>query len=257
MKKGTTIISVILIIALIGVIAYLIIDDSRERTQEVVNSAETSAVFNTTSLPDMSEPEETTKPLPEPVRDELLTLVNYENPVPDDWEVDLVTVSGDVKIDKRAYDALNDMLADAKNAGANPYVRNAYRSKELQQYLYDRKIRELRSSGYSEEAAEEETAKWIAYPGTSEHQLGLAADIVDSSYQTLDETQENNETQKWLMKNCWKYGFILRYPTDKSDITRINYEPWHYRYVGKKNAKLITDSGLCLEEYLEKTNGQR
>ena len=90
----------------------------------------------------------------------------------------------------------------------------------------------------------------MAVPGTSEHQLGLALDIVDVANQVLDERQENTEVQKWLMKNSWKYGFILRYPTDKSDITGISYEPWHYRYVGKEAAKEIYEAGICLEEYL-------
>ena len=108
------------------------------------------------------------------------------------------------------------------------------------------------AQGYSEEEARTETAKNIAIPGTSEHQLGLAVDIVDKNYQILDETQEDTAVQKWLMENSWRYGFILRYPTDKSDITGIVYEPWHYRYVGKEAAEAIYNEGICLEEYLEK-----
>ena len=91
----------------------------------------------------------------------------------------------------------------------------------------------------------------IAVPGTSEHEIGLAVDIVDVNYQLLDDEQENTGTQQWLMKNCWKYGFILRYPQNKKDITGVIYEPWHYRYVGRKNAKKIMKQGLCLEEYLQ------
>ena len=91
----------------------------------------------------------------------------------------------------------------------------------------------------------------MARPGTSEHQLGLALDIVDLDYQQLDTRQEETPEQKWLMENSWKYGFILRYPTDKSNITGIIYEPWHYRYVGKEAAKVIHEKGICLEEYLE------
>ena len=91
----------------------------------------------------------------------------------------------------------------------------------------------------------------MAIPGTSEHEIGLAVDIVDVKYQLLEENQEKTETQKWLMKNCWKYGFILRYPKDKQEITGVIYEPWHYRFVGKENAKMIMKNNLCLEEYLE------
>ncbi|MBP3292640.1 MAG: M15 family metallopeptidase, partial [Clostridia bacterium] len=104
--------------------------------------------------------------------------------------------------------------------------------------------------GYSQEEAEAEAGKWVAIPGTSEHQTGLAVDIVALSYQLLDRGQEDTAEQKWLMENSYKYGYILRYPTDKSDITGIYYEPWHYRYVGKDVAKELYESGLCLEEYL-------
>ena len=90
----------------------------------------------------------------------------------------------------------------------------------------------------------------MAVPGTSEHQLGLAVDIVDTANQHLDESQETTDVQKWLLQNSWKYGFILRYPSDKSDITGIIYEPWHYRYVGKDAAKAIYEEGICLEEYV-------
>ena len=97
---------------------------------------------------------------------------------------------------------------------------------------------------------EAEAARWVAKPGTSEHQTGLALDIVAAGYQILDEEQEDTAEQKWLMENSWKYGFILRYPSEKSDITGIGYEPWHYRYVGKAAAADIYRTGVCLEEYL-------
>ena len=88
-------------------------------------------------------------------------------------------------------------------------------------------------------------------PGTSEHQLGLAVDLVDASYQVLDEAQASTPAQQWLMAHCWEYGFILRYPAEKQDITGIIYEPWHYRYVGRDHAQAIRQSGQCLEEFLQ------
>jgi len=94
----------------------------------------------------------------------------------------------------------------------------------------------------------------VALPGTSEHQTGLAVDIVDAGYQSLDEKQERTAVQQWLMKNSWRYGFILRYPNHKSDITGIYYEPWHYRYVGKEAAKEIYEKDICLEEYIKEIN---
>ena len=103
--------------------------------------------------------------------------------------------------------------------------------------------------------AAKEAATVVAMPGTSEHELGLAVDLVDTDYPYLDEAQENTDTQKWLMENSWRYGFILRYPNDKSEITGIIYEPWHYRYVGKETAKAIYESGLCMEEFFGSKRG--
>ena len=91
----------------------------------------------------------------------------------------------------------------------------------------------------------------MAIPGTSEHQLGLAVDIIDNRNWNLNESQAQMPTQKWLMEHSWRYGWILRYPNEKSEITGIIYEPWHYRYVGKEIAAEIHDLGVCLEEYLQ------
>ena len=96
-----------------------------------------------------------------------------------------------------------------------------------------------------------EAATVVAKPGTSEHQIGLALDIVSYDYQELDDEQMNTPEQKWLMEHCWEYGFILRYPQDKAAITGIIYEQWHYRYVGKEAAKEIYEQDLTLEEYLQ------
>ena len=131
------------------------------------------------------------------------------------------------------------------------YVRSSYRTNGTQTTLYNNKVNYYRNLGYSKETAKVKAGKWVARPGTSEHQLGLALYIVSTSYTNLDQKQENTKEQKWLMANSYKYGFILRYPSDKCDLTGINYEPWHYRYVGKMAAKEIYEKGICLEEYLQ------
>ena len=105
--------------------------------------------------------------------------------------------------------------------------------------------------GLSREEATAQAGTVVAVPGTSEHQTGLAVDLVDKSYQHLDDAQASTDVQQWLMENSWKYGFILRYPAEKSDVTGIIYEPWHYRYVGKPAAREMRELGLCLEEYIE------
>ena len=96
----------------------------------------------------------------------------------------------------------------------------------------------------------------MAVPGTGEHELGLAADLMDESYPYLDEEQENTPTQRWLMENSWRYGFILRYPNGSTEITGILYEPWHYRYVGRGPAEEICRMGVTLEEYLLAREGR-
>lgn len=187
------------------------------------------------------------------VDDELLTLVNPWNPLPDDWTVDLVTLDDGHRVDSRCYEAYMEMINACKAAGYSPVNCSSYRTQETQQSLYDNKVQRLISSGMSEDEAKIEAAKAVAIPGTSEHQLGLAVDLVDANMQDLTSAQESTETQKWLMANSWRYGFIHRYPNGKTDITGIIYEPWHYRYVGKDAAQEIFNRDITLEEYLGKT----
>ena len=151
---------------------------------------------------------------------------------------------------QEAVDDLRAMLADAQAQGLSPLVCSSYRTQEKQQSLYDKQVQQWLDQGYGLEDAQREAARWVAIPGTSEHQTGLAVDIVSLYNQVLDHSQETTEEQQWLMEHCWEYGFILRYPQDKQEITGITYEPWHYRYVGRETAAQIRDSGLCLEEYV-------
>lgn len=180
-----------------------------------------------------------------------LILVNPWNRLPDDYTVTLSALPNGHSIDSRCYSPLMEMLADCRSAGLSPLICSSYRSTEKQKMLFQERIDELCAQGYSKKDARIKAATSVARPGTSEHQLGLAVDIVDEGHQTLDTSQENTPVQQWLMENSWKYGFILRYPNEKSQLTGIIYEPWHYRYVGVKAAQEIYESGVCLEEYLE------
>lgn len=180
-----------------------------------------------------------------------LRLVNRWNPLPKSWSVNVTQLRNGQSIDERCYPDLQDMMDDCRAKGLSPVICSSYRTWTRQEELFNAEVNLLKNQGYSDEKAKEKAGTAIAVPGTSEHQLGLAVDIVDSSYQSLDKGQEDTPVQKWLMKNSWKYGFILRYPNGKSDITGIIYEPWHYRYVGKEAAKEIYQSGLCLEEWLD------
>ncbi len=181
-----------------------------------------------------------------------LTLVNASCPMEEGYVPKLSEIENNYYFDARAVSYLQKMLADGRKEGLDFWVCSAYRTIEKQTELYEDKVRRLEMEGMSHAAALSKAGTEVARPGTSEHSLGLAVDIVARDYQMLDEKQEKTKEQQWLMKNCWKYGFILRYPPDKTEETGIIYEPWHYRYVGKEAAKEIMEQGICLEEYLGK-----
>lgn len=184
-----------------------------------------------------------------------LRLVNGTHPLPEGFEpperCDIPGTDGLV-IDRRVLDDLMALLDGAAAAGVRPEVCSAYRSHDYQERLFAARVqRAEQEEGLAGADAEEAASFWVARPGASEHEAAFAVDLVDASYQELDEAQEATDTQRWLIDHCAEYGFILRYPTDKSDVTGIGYEPWHYRYVGKEAAGEITASGLCLEEWIE------
>ncbi len=185
-------------------------------------------------------------------------LVNSTHALPDGYVPELVAVEGSgYKMDARAVEDMNAMLRAARAEGLSPMICSSYRSWERQTELFEQQVAKQQATGLSYEEAYEKAKTVVAYPGTSEHQTGLTADIVATSYQLLDDAQADTPEQQWLMANSWKYGFILRYPQDKSDLTGIIYEPWHYRYVGYEVAKYITEEGLCLEEYWQKVEAQQ
>ena len=144
-----------------------------------------------------------------------LLLVNPWHTLPEEYEMELATLSNGLQVDKRIYDDLEDMLSACREAGLSPIVCSAYRTEATQARLYRNKVARVRASGVPEDQVEAEAARWVAKPGTSEHQTGLALDIVAASYQILDEKQEDTAEQQWLMENSWKYGFVLRYPSEK------------------------------------------
>ncbi len=179
-----------------------------------------------------------------------LILVNESNPVPTDYTCEMVVLSNGKMVDERCYEALQEMMDDCRAQGYDPLICSAYRSYERQEELFEEMMVQYESEGYTSEEAYELAKTSVSIPGTSEHQLGLALDIVSVGNQRLDENQSENPTQKWLMNHSWEYGFILRYPEGKSEITGTIYEPWHYRYVGEEAARAIYEQGICLEEYL-------
>ena len=167
-------------------------------------------------------------------------LVNFQYAVPEDYVRDFVNVEGH-PFDAYASEDLMRLLAAARAAGHPVYINNTYRSVETQQYMFNKRLNSYMAGGMDEESATALITQSLMLPGHSEHHLGLALDLKCS-----------NKAYKWLEENGWQYGFILRYPDGKSDITGIIYEPWHFRYVGRELAKELYESGLCMEEYMSK-----
>ena len=189
-----------------------------------------------------------------------LTLVNRWTPLPEGYKPKLVLVAEldnrEYKLDACCAKAYAAMMEDCARAGGKPYICSAYRSEKQQQELYRDKIRRLVEEGVPWGEAPELASQTVAVPGTSEHQLALSVDLIDEDYPYLDELQQETYTQQWLMKNCWRYGFILRYPNGTTEQTGIIYEPWHYRYVGLFCAEEIHRTGMTLEEYLLRSEGR-
>lgn len=185
-----------------------------------------------------------------------MVLVNKSTPVPEDYQLNLTTVDisasdDEVQFDARAADALKQMMDAGNAAGMDLCIVSTYRTIEYQEELYNRKIQQYRNQGKNEEDAVAVASTIVTPPGCSEHNIGLAADIVGQGYDTLDSGFEDTDAGKWLAAHCAEYGFILRYPEDKSEITDIIYEPWHFRYVGRDAASYITEHNLCLEEFIQ------
>ena len=179
-----------------------------------------------------------------------LMLVNQSHPMEDGYVPELANIDDAHQVDARVLEPLQNMLKAASDEGYSLYVCSAYRSVDRQKELFNESMIDYVNQGMTYYEAAIETAKSIAWPGESEHATGLAMDIVSSDYAGLDEKQGETDDLKWLMEHCYEYGFILRYPKDKSEDTGIIYEPWHYRYVGVEAALAIRDQGVTLEEYL-------
>lgn len=182
-----------------------------------------------------------------------LILVNAENPIPDDFTVEFDSVQG-YKVDKRIKEPLENMINAAKSEGIDLLICYGYRTYEQSKALFEKQINYQLSRGLAYEEAVREAAKWVAPPGTSEHHTALAVDIVTPSNQVLDHEFKNTDAACWMKDNAYKYGFILRYPEDKQEITGITFEPWHYRFVGNEAAEYMYQNDICLEEFLKGEN---
>lgn len=204
------------------------------------------------------EPVATPVPTPEVVLPDVsihewnLRLVNNINALSKSFAPDVSEVADGQYFDSRGVEALNAFLDGARMNGFSTYISTAYRPYSTQAYTFFGKASQIAWGGEVEYAQAEILAReLVAYPGTSEHQLGLAADIIDSSSTSLvAEEVEEMPLLVWMAEHCHEYGFILRYPKDKEEITGW-YEPWHFRYVGVEAATFIMENNLCLEEFID------
>lgn len=255
--------AVIILVAIIAAIVAIVLSVRNWGGEPSSSSSDSSSSSESASSAGAS----VSSVVSDPDDDWQLILANPGHPLPDSFAVDLTDITGhyadipaldNMKVDTRIVPVLEQMFKDAKADGQNLFLRASYRTIALQQTYYDWHINDFKKKGYTDEEAKEATLRYIAYPGTSEHHTGLAVDIISVDWQnsgkeiidTFDQTTE----AEWLKNNAHKYGFIMRYPKDKEDVTKIGYEPWHFRYVGKAHAEAIYNSGLCFEEYLETLN---
>lgn len=190
------------------------------------------------------------------LNDSLFVLVNNQNKLNEDYEpnnlvevdIPFVEYIECKQLEQNTSNAAKEMFDAALNDGINILATSGYRSYSVQENLYNSRV---------EKTGVEKTRQYTAEPGASEHQTGLAIDILAEDYPYLDEGFENTDTFKWLISNCYDYGFILRYPRDKENITGYNYEPWHFRYIGNKEvAQEIMEKGITFEEYISGVKGK-
>lgn len=238
----------------------LIINSRVQLTSEVVVGGADSVFVKTNTLTDpMAEYENSSKASLEKYAD-----LEFPSITITEWQYVLINKDTPIKsyvpsvrqfgsdgpyVDKRMIDSLSSLVDAAKEAGFEPYISVGYRSYADQQQLFNEKASELSQNGvYTYEEAQQIAAEIVAKPGTSDHQTGLAVDILDKEYEVLDYSKMDSKFFDWLDANCAQFGFIKRYPSNKKSVTGWD-EPWHYRYVGKEVAEFIMKNGMCLEEF--------
>lgn len=235
-----TLLTIILILLFIIILIVINSNKKNNRTEDLKqNAIEVSTNVNDNTNNEIKEKKEIT--------DWRLILVNIDNALPEDYNIELADIDQYRQFDARAIEELKKMVeAERKSGASGMWVQSGYRSIEMQTKVFNEQVQEYINQGKTKEEAEKLTLKIINKPGTSEHNLGLAVDFNYANYDF-----EETTAFKWLKENAEDYGFILRYPKDKVEITKVNYEPWHWRYVGVENAKEINKLGYCLEEYIE------
>lgn len=245
-----------LAVLVIGIIAVLVLAVKRtkltneiEQARLAAEQAEAQAAAEAAALAEAEAAYWAALPDVDP-DDWYMKLANYETLLDADFIPEVEIIENEQEFDVRAASHLRALMQAARDAGYTVFFCSGYRSYEIQHALYWRHIDEFIAEGMTEEEAHATTALSVNYPGASEHQLGLSADILEYDGQPMLPEIGGSGLMLWLEENCADYGFIIRYPADKTHITGISYEPWHLRYVGEDAATYIMENGLCLEEFL-------
>ena len=181
-----------------------------------------------------------------------LVLINKQHPIPENYDFKLGTIVEDMRCDERIISDLLNMMRAAKNDGIILKIKSPYRTDSRQEYNFNARIKRYMGQGYSYMEAYKLTSQVITVPGASEHQIGLALDITCDTYDSLTQGFGDTKAGKWLAEHSCEYGFTLRYPQGKEYITSIEYEPWHFRYVGREAATIMRDEEMCLEEFWDR-----
>ena len=255
MRKGkSTVVTVLVIVLLLLLSAGIFLFHSLKTDDQPTQNPESNTEGN--SQPQMSDDDKSKRiaEIDAILSDPYMVLVNVDNGLTSDYEPQDLTTIQDKQLVKIAAEQLEKMLNDANEAGLDTInIYSAYRNYSRQETNYNNKVNYYLGEGYSEDRARELAAEVVNPPGKSEHQTGLATDIctaaIVNTYGNLNEAFEETEEYEWLYEHCAEYGFVLRYPKDKVEITGITFEPWHYRYVGVEAAQYIMEHGICYEEF--------
>ena len=250
-----TAVSLVLAIAFCVMTVLYITKGCDHETIEETSSLNSNTVSNSVSDKTESESVPAVK-----IDDWNLRLVNSKKPLPNGFTVKTEKIAASyardvgMLFDSRAVSYLNAMCAAAEKDGINLLVISSFRTNARQTVLYNNQVAKQKANypEKSEEEIKKIAATISAYPGTSEHEVGLAVD-----FNSVETSFENTPHFQWLKTHAAEYGFVLRYPEEKQDITGVIYEPWHYRYVGESHAKKMNQLGYCLEEYIDYLNNSK
>ena len=246
-KMISTIIVIFVLVAIMLVVALFAGGGAKEPASSVsLPAAVSSAVLS--SVPPVS----SSGPVGDYDEAGIPALFNATHPIPETYTMDLVSIGNNHTMDAPAARAYLAMAEAAKSDGVKLVPISGYRTHERQTNNYNASIQRYVDQGKTKEEATKLTQDYYAIPGTSEHEAGLAVDV-----NSLDDSFENTPEFKWLQENAQQFGFILRYRRETKEITRVNYEPWHYRYVGTNHAARINELDITLEEYVELLNTEQ